>query len=57
MPYPAYFFGLHIFGAICLVPWIKLAPPVYKETLKESALGETWWYVLNTPTSRRSPGL
>jgi hypothetical protein len=42
---PAYFVGLHVLGAICLLPWIKLAPQSYKDALKESAISETWWYV------------
>lgn len=39
----AYFFGLHLFGAICLVPWILHANPKYREYLAECGQGSVWW--------------
>ncbi|KAJ4306956.1 low affinity potassium transporter [Collariella sp. IMI 366227] len=38
-----YFFGLHLFGAICLLPWIHNAPAKYTDWLAEMAQGKTWW--------------
>ncbi|KAJ5223227.1 Low-affinity potassium transport protein [Penicillium chermesinum] len=39
----AYFFGLHLFGAICLVPWILRADPKYRDYLAECGQGSVWW--------------
>ena len=39
----AYFFGLHLLGAICLVPWIHAAPARYTDYLRSQGQGETWW--------------
>lgn len=41
-----YFFGLHLLGVICLLPWIHNAPSKYTDWLSESGVGKTWWYVL-----------
>jgi Trk/Ktr/HKT type cation transporter len=38
-----YFFGLHILGTICLVPWIHNAPKKYTDYLAECGLNESWW--------------
>ncbi|KAJ5214636.1 hypothetical protein N7449_001805 [Penicillium cf. viridicatum] len=38
-----YFFGLHIFGAICLVGWILHADPKYRDYLAECGQGNVWW--------------
>jgi hypothetical protein len=38
-----YFFGLHLLGAICLVPWIRNANPKYREYLKECGQDSVWW--------------
>lgn len=38
-----YFFGLHIFGAICLVGWILHADPKYRAYLDECGQGHVWW--------------
>ncbi|KAJ5652214.1 hypothetical protein N7507_009640 [Penicillium longicatenatum] len=38
-----YFFGLHLFGAICLVGWIKYADPKYRAYLAECGQGNVWW--------------
>ena len=41
-----YFFGLHFFGVICLLPWIHNAPAKYTDWLAESGVGRTWWCVV-----------
>lgn len=38
-----YFFGLHLFGAICLVGWIQHANPKYRDYLAECGQGNVWW--------------
>ncbi|CAI7627704.1 unnamed protein product [Penicillium crustosum] len=38
-----YFFGLHFFGAICLVGWILHADPKYHDYLAECGQGNVWW--------------
>lgn len=38
-----YFFGLHLFGAICLIGWIQLTDPKYREYLAELGQGNIWW--------------
>jgi hypothetical protein len=38
-----YFFGLHLFGVICLLPWIHGAPAKYTDLLAESGQDKTWW--------------
>ncbi|CAG8909512.1 unnamed protein product [Penicillium egyptiacum] len=38
-----YFFGLHLFGAICLVGWIMHADPKYRDYLAECGQGKVWW--------------
>lgn len=38
-----YFFGLHLFGAICLVGWILHADPKYRAYLAECGQGNVWW--------------
>ena len=43
-----YFFGIHLFGALCLLPWIHRAPEKYTDYLRECGQDKTWWYV---PTS------
>lgn len=39
----AYFFGLQLFGAICLVGWIHHAKPKYTEYLASIGQDKTWW--------------
>lgn len=39
----AYFFGLQLFGAICLVGWIQHADSKYIRTLEENAINKNWW--------------
>lgn len=38
-----YSFGLHLFGAICLVGWILHADPKYRAYLDECGQGHVWW--------------
>lgn len=38
-----YFFGIHLFGAICLVGWIQTADSKYREVLDLSAQDKNWW--------------
>jgi hypothetical protein len=38
-----YFFGLHLFGALCLLPWIHHAPAKYTDWLAECGQDKTWW--------------
>lgn len=41
----AYFFGLHLFGAICLLGWIQYCDPKYRNVLAQSAQNRVWWCV------------
>lgn len=43
-----YFVGLHLFGVICLVPWIHLGGSKYREYLATTGQDKTWWYVNQT---------
>ncbi|EAW19312.1 potassium ion transporter [Aspergillus fischeri NRRL 181] len=45
-----YFFGLHLFGAICLVGWIQHANPKYREYLAECGQGNIWWAFYSAQT-------
>ncbi|KAK7973599.1 hypothetical protein PG989_015447 [Apiospora arundinis] len=47
---PGYFFGLHLFGVICLVPWIHRAPAKYTEWLAECGQDKTWWAFYSAQT-------
>lgn len=38
-----YFFGLHLFGAICLVGWIHTANSKYTDVLAAAGQDKTWW--------------
>jgi hypothetical protein len=40
-----YFVGLHVFGVLCLLPWVHLADSKYKDYLVEQGQDRTWWYV------------
>ncbi|KAJ4854607.1 cation transport protein domain-containing protein [Trichoderma breve] len=46
----SYFFGLHLFGAVCLVVWIQYADPKYKYVLKESGQDMNWWAFYSAQT-------
>ncbi|GFF94201.1 low-affinity potassium transport protein [Aspergillus udagawae] len=45
-----YFFGLHLFGAICLVGWIQHANPKYREYLAECGQSKIWWAFYSAQT-------
>ncbi|KAK1476346.1 low-affinity potassium transport protein [Colletotrichum tamarilloi] len=45
-----YFVGLHLFGVVCLVPWIHNAPSKYKDVLAQSAQDRTWWAIYSAQT-------
>lgn len=46
LPSVAYFFGMHLFGVICLIGWIQTANPKYTDYLESIAQDKNWWYVL-----------
>ncbi|KAF5508931.1 Low-affinity potassium transport protein [Colletotrichum fructicola] len=46
----SYFIGLHVFGVICLLPWILHAPPKYKSWLLENGQGQVWWAFYSAQT-------
>ncbi|KAF7177737.1 hypothetical protein CNMCM7691_006171 [Aspergillus felis] len=45
-----YFFGLHLFGAICLVGWIQHANPKYRDYLAQCGQGNIWWAFYSSQT-------
>ncbi|CAG9951597.1 unnamed protein product [Clonostachys rosea f. rosea IK726] len=45
-----YFFGLHLFGAICIVGWIQYADPKYKEYLASTGSNMNWWAFYSAQT-------
>ncbi|GJN67148.1 hypothetical protein PLICBS_001172 [Purpureocillium lilacinum] len=46
----SYFFGLHIFGAICLVGWIQYADPKYKAVIAQAGQNQNWWAFYSSQT-------
>ena len=38
-----YFFGLHLFGALCLAPWTARAPEKYRDVLADDEHNRIWW--------------
>jgi hypothetical protein len=48
----AYFFGLHLFGVICLVPWIRNTDPKYRDYLQECGQNSVWWWAYNVSSYR-----
>ncbi|KAH7110050.1 cation transport protein-domain-containing protein [Dactylonectria estremocensis] len=46
----SYFFGLHLFGAICLVGWIQTANPKYKDYLQSVGQDKNWWAFYSAQT-------
>ncbi|EMD88757.1 hypothetical protein COCHEDRAFT_1205887 [Bipolaris maydis C5] len=52
-----YFFGLQLFGVICLIPWIHLAPLKYKEYLASQGVDKTWWAIYSSQTMINNLGL
>ncbi|KAG7122985.1 High-affinity potassium transport protein like [Verticillium longisporum] len=51
-----YFFGLHFFGVLCLLPWIHNAPSKYLDVLAESGVGATWWAFYSAQTMSNNLG-
>ncbi|OJI99684.1 hypothetical protein ASPVEDRAFT_39063 [Aspergillus versicolor CBS 583.65] len=45
-----YFFGLHLFGVICLLPWIRHADPKYRDYLRECGQNSVWWAFYSAQT-------
>ncbi|KXH33990.1 low-affinity potassium transport protein [Colletotrichum simmondsii] len=45
-----YLVGLHLFGVVCLVPWIHNASSKYKDVLAQSAQDRTWWAIYSAQT-------
>ncbi|KAJ5820090.1 cation transporter [Penicillium riverlandense] len=45
-----YFIGLHLFGAICLVPWMQHTSPNYQEYLAECGQDKVWWGIYSAQT-------
>lgn len=43
----ALYLSLHLFGAICLVPWILRSNPKYRAALSEAGQNPVWWLVAN----------
>ncbi|KAF2274229.1 potassium transport protein 1 [Westerdykella ornata] len=52
-----YFFGLHLFGVLCLLPWIHTANPKYKEYLASQGQDITWWAFYSAQTMVNNLGL
>ncbi|KAJ4267541.1 hypothetical protein NW762_003648 [Fusarium torreyae] len=46
----AYFFGIHLLGAICLVGWIQTADSKYKEVLETAGQDKNWWAFYSAQT-------
>ncbi|KAF4549311.1 putative low-affinity potassium transport protein 2 [Elsinoe fawcettii] len=45
-----YLVSLHVFGVLCLLPWIHGAPSKYTEWLDENAIGKSWWAFYSSQT-------
>ncbi|KAF3210380.1 hypothetical protein TWF106_010676 [Orbilia oligospora] len=45
-----YFFGLHLFGVIGLLPWIYNAPAKYQRYLESVGQSKTWWAFYSAQT-------
>lgn len=50
-----YYIGLHVFGVLCLLPWIHYASPKYTDYLAELGQSKTWWYVQDITPTPHSP--
>lgn len=48
--FAAYFFGLHLLGLVCLLPWIYHAPAKYRDYLAETGVSQTWWAFYSAQT-------
>ncbi|OAX78132.1 hypothetical protein ACJ72_07563, partial [Emergomyces africanus] len=45
-----YFFGLHLFGAVCLLGWILHSDPKYRKYLGECGQSPVWWAFYSSQT-------
>ncbi|KAK4142524.1 cation transport protein-domain-containing protein [Dichotomopilus funicola] len=45
-----YFVGLHLFGVLCLLPWIHRSAAKYTDWLEECAQDKTWWAFYSAQT-------
>ncbi|KAH7243116.1 hypothetical protein NW759_008367 [Fusarium solani] len=52
-----FFFGMHLFGVICLVGWIHMANPKYKDYLESIAQDKNWWAIYSAQTMVDNLGL
>lgn len=50
----AYYFGLHLLGAVCLLAWILHTDPKYRQVLADIAQNKVWWSVHDTGISPRN---
>ncbi|EEU35272.1 uncharacterized protein NECHADRAFT_54501 [Fusarium vanettenii 77-13-4] len=46
----AYFFGMHLFGVICLIGWIQTANPKYTDYLESIGQDKNWWAIYSAQT-------
>ncbi|RMD42220.1 hypothetical protein DV735_g2867, partial [Chaetothyriales sp. CBS 134920] len=54
----AYFFGLHLFGAICLMGWVWTSEePKYRDYIDSQGLSHTWWALYSAGTMVNNVGL
>ncbi|RAH54761.1 cation transporter [Aspergillus piperis CBS 112811] len=52
-----YFVGLHVFGVVCLVPWILHSNRKYRDYLDECGQNEVWWAIYSAQTMTSNLGL
>ncbi|KAI2965125.1 hypothetical protein CBS147323_5947 [Aspergillus niger] len=52
-----YFVGLHVFGVVCLVPWILHSNRKYRDYLHECGQNEVWWAIYSAQTMTSNLGL
>ncbi|KEY72927.1 hypothetical protein S7711_06755 [Stachybotrys chartarum IBT 7711] len=52
-----YFVGFHVFGVICIVPWILNAQPRYTDYLAETGTNQVWWAIYSAQTMFNNLGL
>lgn len=45
-----YFFGLHLLGVVCLLPWIHNAPAKYTDYLESQGQDASWWAFYSAAT-------
>ncbi|KAF2453477.1 cation transport protein-domain-containing protein [Lineolata rhizophorae] len=51
-----YYVGFHLFGAICLIPWIHRAASQYQEYLVQMGQNRTWWAIFSSMTTFNNLG-